>query len=171
MRQNDCPADHLVCVARVDAQAHRKVNRLIKLGVFNFLQEGNCLGQCIGRQGYSRTRLRNVLAGFLCHFSSSPTVFANPALRGAISGGGTSVAASIREAQKTVVLLTVRITSPDTSLDPTGMAAEMQAILKPISRLIPGRFPAQMIPSQSISAVAHLRGERYRVLSILLNRN
>ena len=72
MREDDSAADHLVGVARVDAQTQGQVDGLIKLCVFYFLQKRDGFLQGVGALFHLGARLLNRLA-WLGHVSSSPT--------------------------------------------------------------------------------------------------
>jgi hypothetical protein len=62
--QNDCAAHHLVGMLGIDAEPHRDFYGLVELGVFDFLQERDCILQSV-RPGFDRSsRLGNVLSSF-----------------------------------------------------------------------------------------------------------
>jgi hypothetical protein len=73
MRKNDCASHHLVSMLGVDSETHGEVDCLVKLCELYFLQERNRFLECIGALFDSRARLRDILAYFSRHTSSSPT--------------------------------------------------------------------------------------------------
>jgi hypothetical protein len=62
--QNDGSAHHLVGMPGVDTQSPGPIDCFVKLGELHLLQQSDRFRKRIRRLGYSRTRLRNILAGF-----------------------------------------------------------------------------------------------------------
>src|SRR5580704_8482772 len=77
----------------IDTQTQRQIYGLIELGKLYFLQERNRFLECVRAIFDSRTRLRDILADFSRHASSSPTARSMP-----LAGRGMCCGASRRGA-------------------------------------------------------------------------
>src|SRR6185437_1176476 len=61
MGENNGPADHLVGVAGINAQAHRQVDGLVELGKLGLLEQRDRLADSVRTLLDKRARLRNIL--------------------------------------------------------------------------------------------------------------